>query len=775
MVQVSILLCFIILVLPFTSQLGKAGSWGEEIEISRDTTNEAHAGPVIVAEGGEAHVVWYAPGQDGDLDIIYRHFDGDAWLQEEEVNTDPASTEEILPDVAVDGDDVHFVWADYRDGDLDIYYRHLNGTIWEAEVEVSVDNLGEQQWEPSISADSGMVHVVWADGDLDRDIYYRRFNGTGWEQEVKLSEDPGFEDQYWPEVVAVGDEVHVVWSDKRDGDSDIYYRHFNGTDWGPEQDISVDVGFEDQGNPSIAVDGNVVHVSWNDRADGDWDIYYRRYNGTDWEPKQQISTDVGNEDQNVSSIAAEAGGVHVLWQNYDPFGIMEADIYYRYFNGSKWQPVEEISTDIGGELQQEPSIAVDGNNVWAVWTDQEDGDFDVYLRMKEIADITQPTSSVSPMPSYWQTSLVYDVQWTASDDEDLSSVTLFYRYSSDNVTWTDWAIWATNYSISGTDSFGNFSFSSPNGEGFYEFFSAVIDVSLNYEPLQAWAEAFTGVDTTPPSGSIVINGGEPSTKSTIVTLDLTYTDMMSGVHEVRFSNDGVWDTEPWESPSPTKTWNLTEGEGTKIVYYQIKDHAGLLSTPYESSIVVSRPSEDFPIFPVVLLFGALMMAIVAYAGRSERLKYSFLIFFLPLYTRLRRESILDNETRGMIRGYIIANPGDHYNSIKSALGLNNGTLAHHLHVLERERFVKSIKDGRYRRFFPWGTRVTKGAHLTKIQELIVDIIRENPGRTQREIARRLGVTQPAVSYHVNKLIELGKIRVEKRKINLRYYIAESNA
>jgi hypothetical protein len=60
----------------------------------------------------------------------------------------------------------------------------------------------------------------------------------------------------------------------------------------------------------------------------------------------------------------------------------------------------------------------------------------------------------------------------------------------------------------------------------------------------AWSFSLTG-DTTPPSGSILINGGDAWTNSNAVTLSLIYTDVLSGVDKVRYSNDGVWDSEPW--------------------------------------------------------------------------------------------------------------------------------------------------------------------------------------------------------------------------------------
>jgi RNA polymerase subunit RPABC4/transcription elongation factor Spt4 len=67
------------------------------------------------------------------------------------------------------------------------------------------------------------------------------------------------------------------------------------------------------------------------------------------------------------------------------------------------------------------------------------------------------------------------------------------------------------------------------------------------------------------------------TSSTSVTLSLTYSDNTSGVSEVRYSNDGVWDSEAWEPPSDEKTWALTSGDGPKTVYFQVKDNAGLTS------------------------------------------------------------------------------------------------------------------------------------------------------------------------------------------------------
>jgi len=51
----------------------------------------------------------------------------------------------------------------------------------------------------------------------------------------------------------------------------------------------------------------------------------------------------------------------------------------------------------------------------------------------------------------------------------------------------------------------------------------------------------------------------------------------SGVSQIRFSNDGVWDTSTWETFSSTKTWTLANGNGVKTIYCQVKDNAGIIS------------------------------------------------------------------------------------------------------------------------------------------------------------------------------------------------------
>ncbi len=250
--------------------------------------------------------------------------------------------------------------------------------------------------------------------------------------------------------------------------------------------------------------------------------------------------------------------------------------------------------------------------------------------------------------------------------------------------------------------------------------------------------------------------------ATTGNLSYVFSDVAPGNYEFQIS---LGFAGPLQDHEQIEVWaflNYTDSNGDFIREY---------ARNAVCQIVV--PSGEFPFLLVVA--GILLACILSFAGAFSResAKYSILLFFLPLYSRLRRRDVLDHETRGMIRGYIIANPGDHFNSIKAALDLRNGTLAHHLNVLEREDMVKSIKDGKYRRFFPIGMRVPERAFPTKIEIMILELVRESPGISQKEIAAHLGMSQPTVSYHINKLKKSQRLRTEKHGMTLRHYIMDS--
>lgn len=101
------------------------------------------------------------------------------------------------------------------------------------------------------------------------------------------------------------------------------------------------------------------------------------------------------------------------------------------------------------------------------------------------------------------------------------------------------------------------------------------------------------LDKSAPEGKLEINSDAAYSSSRVVTLTVTASDSLSGLWKIRFSDDGVWNTEAWEPFVNFKTWTLTAGDGSKTVYCQIMNNAGLI-TSFQDAIILdtSKPTVD---------------------------------------------------------------------------------------------------------------------------------------------------------------------------------------
>ena len=96
---------------------------------------------------------------------------------------------------------------------------------------------------------------------------------------------------------------------------------------------------------------------------------------------------------------------------------------------------------------------------------------------------------------------------------------------------------------------------------------------------------FGATDTTPPTGSIVINNNKSTTNTPNVTLALTWSDGAggSGVARMRFSDNGsTWTA--WEPLAATRAHTLPGGDGYKTVRVQFLDRANNRSATYSDYI-----------------------------------------------------------------------------------------------------------------------------------------------------------------------------------------------
>ena len=109
-------------------------------------------------------------------------------------------------------------------------------------------------------------------------------------------------------------------------------------------------------------------------------------------------------------------------------------------------------------------------------------------------------------------------------------------------------------------------------------------------------------DLNPPTGSITIYGpnGTYLTGTRNVMLNLTYSDDTS-VASCRWVNDDQMflSLMPWENCTSVKAWILSEYEGNKTVYYQIRDSAGNTATFNDSILYYFTQDYTAPTPPSV--------------------------------------------------------------------------------------------------------------------------------------------------------------------------------
>jgi len=117
-------------------------------------------------------------------------------------------------------------------------------------------------------------------------------------------------------------------------------------------------------------------------------------------------------------------------------------------------------------------------------------------------------------------------------------------------------------------------------------------------------------------------------------------------------------------------------------------------------------------------------------------------------------------TRRRILEFITSHPGAHLRDICRALGLAMGDVQYHIRRLERDGRIHSVRRGLYKFFYPanlFGERqrdVLSVLSLDRPRELLLNII-EHPGSTQEALAGATNVSQPTVSWHLKRLVDLG--------------------
>lgn len=189
-------------------------------------------------------------------------------------------------------------------------------------------------------------------------------------------------------------------------------------------------------------------------------------------------------------------------------------------------------------------------------------------------------------------------------------------------------------------------------------------------------------------------------------------------------------------------------------------HTPAKQTPPEDLIKADPPSLDGP----SLGWFAGLAAVWALAWKTTGLQIvRRLVGSLPLlfgFSRLRRGTLLEQETRRAIMMTVREHPAASTTEISESVRVAWGTALYHLRRLEQAGLIISEREGMARRHWDAkspGTSRRKDTRLLRFEtpRRIAALLREEPGLNQSDIRQRLGISSGSTSQQLRRLEDEG--------------------
>jgi len=308
---------------------------GNNFKINDDIGNYYQLWPTCACDkSGNLIVSWTDKRYNTDRQIYAQRYspDGTALGNNFQVNDNNAGTNNVLPDIAIDGNSNFIIaWEDNRNGHPDIYAQRYmsDGTIVGDNFKINDNSQNISHRNPSIGADlAGNFTVCWDDNRNDyNDVYARQFlyNGTPVAGDFKVSNDVTYNAKQENAVMASDENGNFIicWEDHRFGyNGEIFAQSYlnDGTAVDDNFMINDDEASENQKYPAIAIDEyeNFI-ITWADHRAEYTGIYAQRFtnNGTTYGNNFKVNDDtLFNYPMNPSVDISFDGSFVIAWADY---------------------------------------------------------------------------------------------------------------------------------------------------------------------------------------------------------------------------------------------------------------------------------------------------------------------------------------------------------------------------------------------------------------------------------------------------------------------------
>ncbi len=186
-------------------------------------------------------------------------------------------------------------------------------------------------------------------------------------------------------------------------------------------------------------------------------------------------------------------------------------------------------------------------------------------------------------------------------------------------------------------------------------------------------------------------------------------------------------------------------------------HTPSAATPLGSAVPAPRDTAFSPPAFLSGLATGCLLVIVGFRGIRW--------WFLALFTRLRRNDLLDHPTRAALFARVEAEPGIHFRALMRAVGKGQGTVRHHLEVLVAGGLLEDMDVHGFKGYRLAGpcaagpplpaSRVLGTRHARRLRELLEG----RPPTSVRQLAEAVGLSYGGTMHHLRRLQKAGLVRL----------------
>jgi hypothetical protein len=275
-------------------------------------------------------------------------------------------------------------WDDPRDGDSEVWFARVSASGSKIGGDVRItDNIDDSE-ETSIAWSGSEFGLVWCDDrDGNLELFFTRISSGGSEliTDVQLTSTLSPGATYEPSIAWTGSQYGVSWSDRRDGNHEIYFVRVTpgGSKVGTELRVTND-SFNSL-DPSLAWAGSGFGVVWNDRRDGNQEIYLALISAGG----SKTSSDIRITNDGAMSFWPDA-----VWTGSE-FGVAWMDtrdgneeVFLALVEADGTKRSADLQITSNSSFKNLPEMAWGGSEFGIAWEDSRDGNWEIYLALVSV-------------------------------------------------------------------------------------------------------------------------------------------------------------------------------------------------------------------------------------------------------------------------------------------------------------------------------------------------------------------------------------------------------